>query len=79
MIIALCSGINSCVGIFIYLTKHQELKEYFLIIFPRFAKIKDAKGAQVGTTHSQLVVSTLNTASRNSLRRSSLMPQVVAN
>uniref|UniRef100_A0A914D1V2 G-protein coupled receptors family 1 profile domain-containing protein n=1 Tax=Acrobeloides nanus TaxID=290746 RepID=A0A914D1V2_9BILA len=78
LVIALCSGINSCVGIFIYLAKHQELREYFFKLFPKTAKIKGVKVAQVGGTHSQPIGSTINTVA-TSRRPSLLVPQVVIN
>jgi hypothetical protein len=34
LVIGLFSGINSCIGIFIYLASHQELTEYFKKISP---------------------------------------------
>uniref|UniRef100_A0A914E9V4 G-protein coupled receptors family 1 profile domain-containing protein n=1 Tax=Acrobeloides nanus TaxID=290746 RepID=A0A914E9V4_9BILA len=33
IVISLCAGLNSCVGIFVYLAKHSELRRYYLNIY----------------------------------------------
>lgn len=56
MAIGLGSGLNSCVGIFIYLAKHPEIKKYFLQLFPSFKKLVEHEESQAVIGKAQLEV-----------------------